>query len=338
VFGGRRRREAAAQAAKEAERRALFAQLAQRPAHICPFLGLAYERTAYVEGPSIEHRCFAFGEPAPLSAEQQTRVCQEKGYGQCPRYLRGLLVTPTQELQALRNPQAAAALDAPPPPPPPPRRPIVKPAPPPKRTPPPKPPRSHRRGILAFVVVFMVLVVLAVAAGAGYLLLWREGAAFNPTAIPESSETDTPTATPVPTTTPTQRPTPTATATPNPSDLVSPTPEPTPSAGDTFAFYEVSVGPGSNLLFEVDDDGDVSDQRRASFTDFSFARVEPIEGDDGEVYWRTEDGGLAGLAYLSPDSGEFRIRAVFIDDDGDRRSVYLEPDELTRFPEATPAP
>lgn len=336
MFGGRRRREAA-EAAKEAERRALFAQLAQRPAHICPFLGLAYERTAYVDGPSMEHRCFAFGEPAPLSSEQQTRVCQEKGYGQCPRYLRGLLVTPTEELQALRNPRAAMAALEPPPPPPPPR-PVVRPAPAPVLRPlPPKPPRSHRRGILAVLVFFMVLMVLAAAAGAGYLLLWREGAALNPIETPQPSATVAPaSASPRPTPTPTVAPT----ASPSPvgSNLASPTPEPTPSAGDTFAFYEVSVGPGSNLLFEIDDDGNIGDQRRASFNDFSFARVEPIEGTDGEVYWRTEDGGLAGLAYHAPESGEFRIRAVFIDDAGSRRSVYLEQDDLTRFPEATPAP
>lgn len=336
MFGGRRRREAA-EAAKEAERRALFAQLAQRPAHICPFLGLAYERTAYVDGPSMEHRCYAFGEPAPLSSEQQTRVCQEKGYGQCPRYLRGLLVTPTEELQALRNPRAAMAALEPPPPPPPPR-PVVRPAPAPVVRPlPPKPPRSHRRGILAVLVLFMVLVVLAAAAGAGYLLLWREGAALNPIETPQPSATVAPaSASPRPTPTPTVAPT----TSPSPvgSNLVSPTPEPTPSAGDTFAFYEVSVGPGSNLLFEIDDDGNIGDQRRASFNDFSFARVEPIEGTDGEVYWRTEDGGLAGLAYHAPESDEFRIRAVFIDDAGSRRSVYLEQDDLTQFPEATPAP
>ncbi len=339
MFGGRRRREAA-EAAKEAERRALFAQLAQRPAHICPFLGLAYERTAYVDGPSMEHRCFAFGEPAPLSSEQQTRVCQERGYGQCPRYLRGLLVTPTEELQALRNPQAAAAAAAAmaaPLPPPPPRRPLAKPAPPP-RTPPPRPPRSHRRGILAVVVFVMVLVVLAVAAGAGYLLLWREGAALNPIETPQPSLTAAASATAAPRPTPTTRPTPTERATPNASDLVSPTPEPTPSAGDTFAFYEVSVGPGSNLLFEVDDDGSVGDQRLGSFNDYSFARVEAIQGTDGEVYWRTQDGGLAGLAYRYPESAEFRIRAVFIDDGGSRRSIYLEEEDLTTFPEATPAP
>jgi len=333
VFGGRRRREAATEAAKEAERRALFAQLAQRPAHICPFLGLAYERTAYVDGPSMEHRCFAFGDPAPLSSEQQTRVCQEKGYGQCPRYLRGLLVIPSEELQALRNPRAAMAALQPPPPPPPPR-PVARPAPPPRPRPP-KPPRSHRRGILAVLVFVMVLVVLGVGAGAAYLLLWRDGVALGPTETPQPSATAAP-ASATPRLTPTLAPT--ATASPAGSALLSPTPEPTPSAGDTFAFYEVSVGPGSNLLFEIDDDGNVGDQRRASFNDFSFARVEPIEGTDGEVYWRTEDGGLAGLAYHSPESGEFRIRAVFIDDAGSRRSVYLEQDDLARFPEATPAP
>jgi len=81
----------------------------------------------------------------------------------------------------------------------------------------------------------------------------------------------------------------------------------------------------------------VADQRSASFTDFSFARVEPVEGADCQVYWQTAEGGLEGLSYRSPDSGDFRIRAVFLDDGGSRRSV-LEDEDLTRFPEATPAP
>ena len=42
MFGRRKREEAAAaEVAREAERRALFAKLAERPEHICPFLGLA---------------------------------------------------------------------------------------------------------------------------------------------------------------------------------------------------------------------------------------------------------------------------------------------------------
>jgi hypothetical protein len=104
VFGRRKREEqAAAEAVREEERRALFSRLAQRPENICPFLGLEDERAGYVDGVSDEHRCFAFGDPVPLSAEQQTRVCQERGYGNCPRYLRGVLVIPTSELEALRH-------------------------------------------------------------------------------------------------------------------------------------------------------------------------------------------------------------------------------------------
>ena len=110
MFGRRKREEeAAAEAAREGERRALFAKLAERPEHVCPFLGLVDERAGYVEGVSDDHRCYAFGDPAPLSAEQQTRVCQERGYGNCPRYLRGVLVIPTEELEALRRPSGAAA-------------------------------------------------------------------------------------------------------------------------------------------------------------------------------------------------------------------------------------
>ncbi len=312
MFGLRRRREAAAaEAARDADRRALFAELAQRPAHICPFLGLAYERTGYVEGPSIEHRCFAFGDPAPVSSEQQTRVCQERGYGQCPRYLRGLLVTPTEELQALRTPHAALALA-------------------PARGPEAvsRPRRRGRRG-LALVAL---LVLLLAGAGVGYLLLMGGGGGVgaDPTASPSPRATAA--------TEPSATAEPTAASTPSGSELQSPTPEPTPAAGDTFAFYEVSVGPGSYLLYEIDDNGAIGGRRRESFDDFSFAQVEPIEATDGEVYWRTADGDLAGLAYRYPDSGEFRIRAVFVDDAGSRRSVFLDDEDLTRIPEATPAP
>ena len=323
MFGLRRRREAAAaEAAKDAERHALFAQLAQRPANICPFLGLAYERTAYVDGPSIEHRCFAFGEPAPLSTEQQTRVCQERGYGHCPRYLRGLLVTPTAELEALRTARPGA-------PPPPPAAPVPG-------SPVFRPDQTARRRRRALVLAAF-LVVLIFGIGAAYVALYGAGGiglevigSPSPTVAASPSESLAPTAQPTATST--------ATASASASGLASPTPEPTPEAGDRFAFYEVSVGPGSYLLFDVDDQGNVDGQRRASFDEFSFAQVEPIEGPDGDLYWRTVDGGLAGLAYLSPDSGDFRIRAVFLDDVGSRRSVFLEGDELTTPPTATPAP
>ena len=44
------------------------------------------------------------------------------------------------------------------------------------------------------------------------------------------------------------------------------------------------------------------------------------------------------MAYLFPDSGDFNVRAVFLNDAGSRRSIYLDQSELTVFPEATPAP
>jgi hypothetical protein len=153
VFG-RRNKKVEEEAAREAERRALFAELAKRPDTICPFLGMVDERTKFHRGVSGEHRCYAFGDPAELSAEQQTKVCLQRGYGNCPRYLRGVLVIPTEELEALRRPApnvprpAAVA----------PAMPVAPPA------------RARRgRGVLALVSGL----VLAVAAGGG--VVWYLG-------------------------------------------------------------------------------------------------------------------------------------------------------------------
>jgi hypothetical protein len=320
VFGSRRRREAAAaEAAREAERRALFAQLAQRPSNICPFLGLAYERTGYVEGPSIEHRCFAFGDPAPLSSEQQTRVCQERGYGQCPRYLRGLLVTPSDDLEVLRNPKAAVAAAQPA---------AAAAAPSDTRR------RRRRVPIVAALVLLAVLgtaAVVAVALLSGALDLDGAGVAASASPSPTASPSASPTPQPPPSAADTAEPSATETA-------LAFTPEPTPAAGDEFVFYEIFVDEGTYVVFEVADDGDVTDQATASFDEPSFAQVEPIEDADGNVYWRTQEGGLAGFGYRFPNSGEFRIRAVFLTDAGARRSEFIEDDDLTRFPEATPTP
>ena len=57
----------------------MFAELAKRPDTICPFLGMAGSRTGYQESVSEEHRCYAFGDPAELSAEQQQKVCLQPG-------------------------------------------------------------------------------------------------------------------------------------------------------------------------------------------------------------------------------------------------------------------
>ena len=313
MFGRRRREEAAAaDAAREAERRALFAKLAERPEHICPFLGLEGDRTGYVEGVSDEHRCFAFGDPAPISAEQQTRVCQERGYGNCPRYLRGVLVIPTEELEALRRPRAP--IEAPPPAPP-----------------APAPERRRRGG--GILVALLLLLLVGGGAGAFLLLGNPDGVAdaspTPPATVAPPSATAMPSDTSVPTSTPESTP-------PPPSG--APTPEPTPEVGDTFAFYEVSVAPDEYTLYSLDDDGEVVDTRVSSFDGFSFARVEAVEGADGATYWVTQDGDLTGWSYRYPDSGEFRVRAVFLNDADERRSEYLEQDELTEVPEATPAP
>ena len=166
MFGRRKREEeAAAEAVREAERRALFAKLAERPEHICPFLGLVDERAGYVEGVSDDHRCYAFGDPAPLSAEQQTRVCQERGYGNCPRYLRGVLVIPTEELEALRRPRA----------------PLPEPV-----AAPPAPPRRRR----AAPLLLLLLLLVVVGGGAAGYLVFGEG--LFPVAVASSSPSPTP--------------------------------------------------------------------------------------------------------------------------------------------------
>jgi len=313
VFGRRKREEAAAaEAAREAERHALFARLAERPEHVCPFLGLEGDRTGYVEGVSDEHRCFAFGDPATISAEQQTRVCQERGYGNCPRYLRGVLVIPTEELEALRRPRAP--MDLPPPAPPAPEG------------------ERRRRGAPIFLLLGLVLLL---AGGATAFLLLGDGNGIG-------SASPSPSASAGPTTEPSLAPTGEPSAEPTtslaPSTAVpTPTAEPTPEPGDVFAFYEVSVSPAEYTLYQVDPAGNDVDTRVTSFRGFSFAEAEPVDAAEG-VVWVTQDGNLAGWGYRYPDSGEFRIRVVYFSDSGERRSEYLEQEELTEMPEATPAP
>jgi hypothetical protein len=188
LFGRRKREDVtrAAEAAREAERRALFEQLAKRPETVCPFLGLADDRAGYRPEPNAEHRCYAFGDPAPLSDEQQRHVCLERGYSNCPRYLRGVLVIPTEELEALRRPQPHVA-----PPPPPPPRPVA----------------PRRRRSLLVVVPLLILLVAAVGTGGLYLtnpsflagLLPGRSPSPTPSATSTQSGTPAPTETPLPT-------------------------------------------------------------------------------------------------------------------------------------------
>lgn len=313
MFGRRRREtEAAKEAAREAERHALFAELAKRPDTVCPFLGLAQARAEYHEDVSDEHRCYAFGDPAELSDEQQHKVCLQRGYGNCPRYLRGVLVIPTKELEALRRPQAPAGASA--------------------RPGPPRPAPAHaaasggggRRGLAAVVLVLLLLVG---GGGAAAFFLLNDGPIASqspsPSPIPSSSAS----------TSASVEPTTVTSSTPSESVLVTPTPEPTPAPPDVFDHYEVAVAPGDYTLYAVDAAGDVVDRRPAGFDDFSNARVEPVERPDGSLHWRTLEGAYTDLSYIRDlsgqfDSGPFRIRAVYTTPTGGRSAAYLPEEEL----------
>ena len=189
MFRRRQRHEATAEAAREAERKALFVRLAERPETVCPFLGLADDRTGYVDGATDEHRCYAFGDPAPLSDEQQTRVCLQRGYGNCPRYLRGVLVIPTEELEALRRPRA------------------------PGPRPPARVERPARRRRAALLPILLLLLLVGGGGAAAWALLGGglAGVAFLSPA-PTATPAVTPVATPTAATEATETPDPTPTA------------------------------------------------------------------------------------------------------------------------------
>jgi hypothetical protein len=304
VFG-RRRREA--EALREAERKALFEQLAKRPETVCPFLGLASARAEYRDGVSGEHRCFAFGDPAPISDEQQRHVCLERGYSNCPRYLRGVLVIPSEELEALRRPQ-------------------------PMRQPPPRPSAPPVRvatdrgggGRWRLVALLALLLIAAGAAGGWYVILRNGGVSTLPSPTP---------GTPLPTVPPSGTGTP-----PVGSPIATATIEPTPAPGDRFDHYEVVVSDGTYTLYLVDPQAGITQSRVAQFGRISRAPVEPHRTTDGLVYWETTTGYYVGWSYIPGQSGPFQLREVFLTPQGERRVQAIEPAEETVLPVATPSP
>jgi hypothetical protein len=313
---GRRNRETRQEQQRERGRRALFEELAKRPPNICPFLGLASSQTEYHDAFTREHRCYAFGEAADLSAEQQERVCLTRGYGNCPRYLRGVLVIPTDELDALRRP-------------PPPARPPAPPAP---RRPPPPPPStptssaSGSGGGRRLPLLIGLVLLLAVAGATGAFLVLRGPAAVGPT--PSPSPSSQPSATAVATVLPSasapasQAP---VSQTPFPQ---TPKPDATPLPGDVFVGYEVTVLQGENTLFQIDDNGKVTGSSIAHYARFSKAPVTRVQAPNGLLYWRTSAGFFSGLSYIHGDSGPFLIREVYQGADGKRRYTIL-PDSQT---------
>jgi hypothetical protein len=311
VFGRGRQRKADEEAVREQERRALFEELAKRPDTVCPFLGLAQARTQYHDGVSDEHRCYAFGDPAELSSEQQSRVCLERGYGNCPRYLRGVLVIPTEELEALRRPQEPR----PPPPPPPPPAAAAS--------------GGGRRGLLA------VLLVLLLAAGVGivgFVILENDGGVATPTATPTPAATAPTTPGPSGSVAPSASGEPSPTPVPTPIVLPSSSageipPLPTPGPDDESTGFAVFVTEGEYPVVRLDDEGNVIGEATAVFSRVSAAPVERVVVDD-TIYWRTLLGDYVGLAYSRSLSDDFFIYETYQTADGEARFRRLGEDEL----------
>ena len=305
---GRRGRESREEADRERSRRALFEELAKRPANICPFLGLATSQTEYHEGFTREHRCYAFGDPVELSAEQQERVCLGRGYGNCPRYLRGVLVIPTDELEALRRPL-----------------PPVRPPAPPVVPPPPPPARGDGGGRRRAALLIGLVLLLAVLGAAGAFVYFNgPGVAVRPTPSPTASVQPSTS----PSTSPSLAPTPTPTPPSQTPFPETPKPDPTPLPGDTFQGYEVTVLEGENTLFKVDDAGNIVSSQVAQFSRFSKAPVDKVVAPNGLLHWRTSEGFFTGLSYIHGQSGAFLIREVWEGSDGQKRYVVLPDDEI----------
>ena len=307
MFGRRKREE---EAAREAERRALFAELANRPDTVCPFLGMAASRTGYEPRVTDEHRCYAFGDPAELSAEQQQKVCLQRGYGNCPRYLRGVLVIPTEELEALRRPQPAA----PPPPPPAPAR-----------------ERGSGRGIL--VVALVLLLAVGGGAGAFLLLTGEPNGVASETPTPQPTAVHTPSASTGVSAAPSPSEAGQPSATPLPTPVVLPSAGasvpalPTPGPGDESTGFIVVVTAGDYPVVRMEEDGTQLESATAVFDDVSAAPVQRIVVDEG-IFWRTLLGNYTGLAYSRTLDDVFDIYETYETSDGEPRFRLLEESEL----------
>lgn len=306
---GRRNREKQEAADRETSRRALFEELAKRPPNICPFLGLATSQTEYHDGFTREHRCYAFGDPVELSAEQQERVCLGRGYGNCPRYLRGVLVIPTEELEALRRPLPPVRPPAPPPPP--------------ARATAASGGGGRRRGM---ALLIGAVLLLAVGGTVGALLLLKGPGVGLPTPSPSPSASVAPSGSAL--ASPSGEPSSTPEASLQTPFPETPKPDPTPQPGDTFQGYEVTVLEGENTLFEVNDAGDIVRSEIAHFSRFSKAPVDRTIAANGLLHWRTSDGFFVGLSYIHGQSGAFLIREVYEGTDGQKRYIVLNDEDI----------
>lgn len=253
VFG--RKKDSTPPPAVDPDRRALYEELAQRPDTVCPFLGLADSRVAYVDVPTEEHRCYAYEDVSPLSGDQQRNVCLQRGYANCPRYLRGVLVIPSEELAALRRHVSAPVTPAAPAP-----KPAARPA------------RKSRRPLVAGVLALIVL------AGGAWLLFGRGSGVPAPTATPTPSANVG---------------SPTPEGSPSSAGSPSPTPQPTPIiiTGDGFVLVGDAANGGERAFMltasRLNELGAAWPESTIVVTDgfrlsFSFALRNPLaEGGDG---------------------------------------------------------
>jgi hypothetical protein len=179
----------------------------------CPFLRAALDDGSLdipQEEPDYANRCAAFGDAKPQSLRQQELVCLTSGHAECPRYLRGAVVTHEQ----LTTPAEGRRVS----------RPIVA------------------------AVGFLVLSVaasLGFVFARGGLDLPSGSSATNGVAGAIGSPTPGPTLvaaplTPAPTLSPTpsRTPSPTPRPTPRPTPPPTPTPEPTPEPRPTSERYQ----------------------------------------------------------------------------------------------------
>lgn len=164
----------------------------------CPFfrsLAEDGELAAPIESPDPANRCAAFGAPRPQSIRQQQLVCLSAAHINCPRYLRGALVTAEPVRRSIpRGPSAPVAA-------------------------------------AALVLLGSVAISFGFVLARGGLDL--PVASPQPTRLavasiqPTAAPTIAPTVAPTPA--PTARPTPSPTAVPTPTPSASPPPRPSPA-------------------------------------------------------------------------------------------------------------
>jgi hypothetical protein len=183
-----------------------------RPAQVvCPFLAREDAEGAFqpATGNDRRNRCTAIGEPIPQASRQQQLVCLAAAHANCPRYLRGVLVSETSPPASRKEPVSRAIVGAS----------LILAA-----------SLAASFGFLAVRGGFALTMPSASPPGVA-LATASPAPSATPgasTVPPSSAPTTAPSATPAPTPEPTAPPAPTATPVPTASPTARPTVQPTP--------------------------------------------------------------------------------------------------------------